>query len=825
MKPQQRIFFLLFLLLTTAGQTLLAQSHTVSGRITDEQNRQPLAFVNVVVNEGLTGTMSDINGHYEISSNEPILKLKFSSIGYETQTIDLQPNAKKCNVALKPVTFELQEVVIDAGENPAHRIIDSLMAHRKANNPNSLESYHYKIYDQMVITVDSSDFGKAMTSPQVTEQRNLQVFDSLLKKSDLMVMETASEVFFHAPDRKLQNVLGTKVAGMKEPTFIYLVNSMQSISFYDDIIKVAGTDYVNPISRGSKNHYFFGLEAVNPIGEGDSLYVISFHPMRGSSFNGLRGTMTVNSDGWALQSVKASPDKKGDLFEASIQQLYQKVEGHWFPKQLNTNLLYLGMKVNMDGGSFPLVAVGKSYLTDIEINPELSKRQFSDIEIKVDPDVAYRDESFWNAHRIDSLTERIKATYLLVDSLTADNNIIDRMLGITTNLLYDGAIPIGFINIDLDRIIRISAYRGWHFGLGLSTNDRLSRWFSLNGYFGYWTHLGKEDRWDYGGGLRLKLNRDRQMELNLKYSHGSEVMGEFNGMLEIDNGSELSQYNYKYSIYENIRTRSDRFDISYSSRFARYFKGYLTLSRSHKRYLEPFYLNPADTLMETLPEGTYTTAELKLRFAYGEKFLSTPQGTHSLGTVYPIVWVAYQHCFANLLGSEHQYERFKLEVSKNFYTRYSGFSKIILQAGYATETCPVMETFNILGTNDRFGLYSPGSFSTMGLDEFFCDRFVALYFSHNFNGMLWKTNSQWFKPELSLITNIGWGDMPRAAEWTDKNFQTMDKGYFESGFVVDGILSVSFVKIGAGVFYRYGPYSLPKVWDNFAWKWCAVFDL
>ena len=817
--PLLFLFFLIF-----SAQGLFAQSHTLSGKVIDERNRQAMAFVNVVVNDGLNGVITDIDGRYEISANEPIAKVKFSSIGYEPKEVTLQDGQKKCNVALTPKTFELGEVTVEAGENPAHRIIDSLMAHRKANNPNSLDSYTYKIYDKMVFTIDSSSFDQALTNDTIKTKNDIRLLDSILKKSDLMVMETASEVLFMAPDRKLQHVLGTKVSGMKEPTFIYMVNSMQSISFYDETISILGTDYVNTISKGSKNHYFFGLEAVSPIGQGDSLYVISFHPMRGSSFNGMRGTMTVNSDGWALQSVKASPDKKGDLFEASIQQLYQKVEGQWFPKQLNTNLLYLGMKVNMDGGSFPLVAVGKSYLSDIEINPELSKRQFSDIEIKVDPDVAFRDESFWNEHRIDSLTERVKATYLLVDSLTAGSNIFDRALGLTSSLLYDGAIPIGFINIDLDRIIRLSAYRGWYFGLGLSTNNKLSRWFSLNGHFGYWTRLDKGDHWDYGGGLKLKLNRDRQMELNLKYEHGSEVMGEFNGMLELDNGSALTQYNYKYSIYENIRTRSDRFDISYSSRFARYFKGYLTLSRSHKRYMEPFYLDPADTLAGT-PEGTFTTAELKLRFAYGEKFLSTPQGTHSLGTLYPIVWVAYQHCFANLLGSECQYERFKLEVSKNFYTKYSGFSKVILQAGYATETCPVMETFNILGTHDRFGLYSPGSFSTMRLDEFFCDRFVALYLSHNFNGMLWKTNSQWFKPELSLVTNIGWGDMPRAADHPDKNFQTMDKGYFESGIVVDGILSVSFTKIGAGVFYRYGPYSLPKVWDNFAWKWCAIIDL
>ncbi len=810
--------FILFVTFLFSVESLFAQSHTLSGKITDERSRQPLAFVNVVVNEGLQGVISDIDGKYEITTTEPIQKVKFSSIGYEPKEITLQANQKKCNVALKPKTFELGEVTIVAGENPAHRIIDSLMAHRKANNPNSLDSYSYKIYDKMVFTIDSTTFGQAIASDTIKSKNSLQLFDSILKKSDLMVMETASEVFFKAPDRKLQHVLGTKVAGMKEPTFIYLVNSMQSVSFYDETINITGTDYVNPISRGSKTHYSFTLEAINPIGQGDSLYVISFHPMPGSTFNGLRGSMTVNSDGWALQSVKASPNDEGSLYSADIQQLYQKVEGQWFPKQLNTNLKFPSIGVSMDGGAFPMVAIGKSYLSDIEINPEISKRQFSDIEIKVDPDAAFRDETFWNDRRIDSLTERVKATYILVDSLTQGTDIFDRVLGFTDKLMYESAIPIGIINLDLDRIVRLSMYRGWYFGLGATTNNRLSRWFNLNGYFGYWTRLKDLD---YGGGLKLKLNRQRQMDLDLKYSHGSEPMGEFGGLLEIENGSQLSAANYKYTFYENIHTRRDRFDLNFSGRFARHFKAYLGLSTSHKHYDSQFFHIPSDSLTE----GRFTIAELKLRFAYNEKFLSTPQGIRSLGTLYPIVWVSYQHAFPNLLGSQFEYDRIKIEASKNFYTHYIGFSKIILQAGYATESCPVMETFNILGTYDRFGLYSPGSFSTMRLDEFFCDRFVALYLSHNFNGMLWKVDSQWFKPELSVITNIGWGDMRRAATYPDKNFKTMEKGYFESGIVIDGLLATPLTKIGAGVFYRYGAYSLPNVWNNFAWKWCAIIDL
>ena len=817
MKPSFCIKVLPLLLLAIilfSAETLFGQSHTLSGKITDERNRQPLAFVNVVINDGQQGVISDIDGRYSITANEPITKVKFSSIGYEPKDINLQAGQNKCNVALTPKTFELGEVTVEAGENPAHRIIDSLMAHRKANNPNSLESYSYHIYDKMVITVDSSSFGQAVANDTAMQMADLHYFDSIMKKSDLMVMETASEVMFMAPDRKLQHVLGTKIAGMKEATFMYMVSSMQSVSFYDETVSITGTDYVNPISRGSKTRYFFTLESVHPIGQGDSLYVISFHPMRGSSFNGLRGTMTVNSDGWALQSVKASPDVQDGLFKADIQQLYQKVEGQWFPKQLNLNLIFPSMVVSMDDASFPMAAIGKSYLNDIEINPDISKRQFSDIEVKVDPDAAFRDETFWDAHRIDSLTERVKATYILVDSLTQGTDIFDRVLGLTDKLMTESALPIGWFNLDIDHIINISSTRGVYLGLGGSTNDRLSRWFSINGSFGYWTRIKS---WDYGGGMKLKLNRQRQMELAFQYSHRSEPMGEFGGMLELDNGSVFSTDNYKYTFYENIRTRRDRFDLSYSTRFAHHFKAYLNLSRSHKHYTEQFYLNPSDVQTE----GRFTVAELKLRFAYKEKFLSTPQGIRSLGTLYPIVWVSYQHAFPNVLGGEYEYDRFKFEASKNFYTPYLGVAKVLLQAGYATETCPVMETFNILGTYERVGIYSPGSFSTMRLDEFFCDRFVALYLSHNFSGMLWKTNSPVFKPELSIVTNIGWGDMRRAEAYPDKNFKTMEKGYFESGIVINGLLANPMAKLGLGVFYRYGPYSLPNVWDNFAWKYSA----
>ena len=67
--------------------------------------------------------------------------------------------------------------------------------------------------------------------------------------------------------------------------------------------------------------------------------------------------------------------------------------------------------------------------------------------------------------------------------------------------------------------------------------------------------------------------------------------------------------------------------------------------------------------------------------------------------------------------------------------------------------------------------------------------------------------------------------MRRASAFPEKNFKTMERGYFESGFVVNGLLATPFTKLGAGVFYRYGPYAFDRVWDNFALKVAITIDI
>ena len=105
--------------------------------------------------------------------------------------------------------------------------------------------------------------------------------------------------------------------------------------------------------------------------------------------------------------------------------------------------------------------------------------------------------------------------------------------------------------------------------------------------------------------------------------------------------------------------------------------------------------------------------------------------------------------------------------------------------------------------------------------EFVNDRFVALYLKQDFllNVIRWGK----FQPNIVFITNIAWGTLSHPEVHQNAAFKSMEKGYFESGILANSLIARKFfgivrLGVGAGVFYRYGPYALSNPLDNFAFK-------
>ncbi|MFN7013322.1 MAG: hypothetical protein ACK4ON_03520, partial [Bacteroidia bacterium] len=82
-----------------------------------------------------------------------------------------------------------------------------------------------------------------------------------------------------------------------------------------------------------------------------------------------------------------------------------------------------------------------------------------------------------------------------------------------------------------------------------------------------------------------------------------------------------------------------------------------------------------------------------------------------------------------------------------------------------------------------------------------------------------------FKPELVLVNNMMWGRLNNSENHFNISIKTLEKGYFESGAIINNIFTSGFTGLGVGVFYRYGAYNSGNTLNNMAFKLSATLAL
>lgn len=87
--------------------------------------------------------------------------------------------------------------------------------------------------------------------------------------------------------------------------------------------------------------------------------------------------------------------------------------------------------------------------------------------------------------------------------------------------------------------------------------------------------------------------------------------------------------------------------------------------------------------------------------------------------------------------------------------------------------------------------------------------------------MLFKTPK--FQPQLMIFTNAGYGSLQHPEQLSHLGFNTMEKGFFESGLLLNNLVKINYYNIvylglGGGAFMRYGAYAEPQVEKNVVYK-------
>lgn len=802
-KYKGSFLFLFFLSVVASGQNV------VTGKVYDAQTRQPLAFVNIITNSSNIGTATDIDGEFQITSQNPIRFLSLTYVGYQPKYFYVKEETRGLKIYLEKTSVELSEVVVVAGENPAHRIIKNVVANRKRNNPEKMSSFSYTSYEKLVFTIDTLEINEEGTDPTDSSYINLKQF---LNDKDFFILENVTERKFLAPDRNHEKIIASRVSGFRDPILVFLSTQLQSSTFYNELIRIADKNYINPISKGSTLKYSFRLEDTTYTARGDSVFVISYRPRINTNFDGLKGVLYINSFGWAIQNVIAEPSREEDGLAIKIQQMYALVDDTtWFPVQLNTDIIFNNVKVN----NFIPVGKGKHYIHDIVLNPDLVRRQFNQVSIEFDPNANNRSEAFWLSYRGDSLTKREQRTYQFIDSVGQEANLDKKAY--TVKSLLRNRLPVGKIDVDLAKIGRYNNYEGLYLGLGLRTNRKLSQSFEAGGYWGYGF---KDKRAKYGGDVAVTIDRYREIKMRLAYFDDVTETGgvKFYG----DNDNVLNPDNFRNFLIKNM-DQTERMHGSLSFRALRYGLFHASLTRDRKRVTNDYYFDAASAdPPDEKPEYIFTEFSAGIRYAYKEEFLVMPDSRISLGTNYPIVWFQYTRGLQGTLDGEFAYNKFDLRILKKFYLKYLGESNFELLAGFIDTPVPHTNLYNGRGSYRAFTIYAPASFATQRMNEFLSSRYVYLFYTHNFGHLLWRGKK--FSPEFAIAANLGFGDLDHPEYHKGVEFKTMEKGYFESGLLINNLLNMSGIyTIGVGAFYRYGAYHLPNTADNIAYKVTLVF--
>lgn len=797
-----KLFIFVLLLWSPA---LFPQGYIIHGMVNDSLTREPLAFVNIVMNDGKHGGVTDIDGRFRLLSEEPVRKLSFSYVGYQPLSTLVNQEDESLRILMSKLEVELSEVLIVAGENPAHRIIRSAVEMRDINNPANIKSFAYTSYDKMIFTINTDSLRKSDTTP--VDSADIRLL-RIVERQHLFMMESVAEHKFLFPGRHHDKIIATRISGLKDPLFVFLISQMQSASFYDDPINIIGTNYMNPVSPGSENRYFFALQdTMYGLQAEDTTYIISFKPRPDRNFDGMKGLLYINNHLWAIKNVIAEPARPDESFEMRIQQMYDLIDGkQWFPVQLNTDITFNNIKLNK---SRP-VGIGKSYRRDIQLGAEVVKRDIANIAVEVTPEASQQDDAFWGRYRIDSLTSRELNTYRVIDSLGKANRFDARVKGFTA--LVSGQLPMGYLELDLKRLFRYSQYEGFYAGVGLHSSDKFSRFIKFGGYIGYGF---RDQEIKYGYDLLFRFHRYNHLTLGVRYAYDLE---EAAGTRFFDDDLAAFTPSTYRNFYISRMDRTETAEAMLRFRMLRYVQAGVGIAQSRKRAAYDYAWLASDSDPAVLTsDHTFGKILAGLRFAYGEKLIQNAHSQASLGTSFPVLWLQYTGSRHGFLDGQFNYNRADIKLKYSFYTRFIGKTTVILTGGAIDNPAPYSELLNGYGSlGEKFPVYSPAGFATMRAEEFLNDRFGAIFITHSFGKLLYR--SGFFEPELALAFNAGVGRLKEPWRHRYADFKTMEKGYYEGGILIDNLLKSSFSGIGLAVFYRAGPYSYSSPGKNLAVK-------
>ncbi len=784
----RKLYLLCSILLFLAGFSGFGQSYTISGKVFDSESKEPLPFVPVIIKGTTVGATTDFDGNYSITTSATGDSLVASYVGYikisralrrgENQTVNLPMVLQGVN---------LLEVVVKAGENPAHRIIRNVIANKKYNNKRRLDAYQYESYNK--VEFDLNRIPKEMRERKIFKPIQF-VFDNVdsLNSGEkpslpIFITESLSDLYFRSnPDLKKEVIKASKITGIENTSITSVMGDMyQNINVYDNNILVFGKDFVSPISDNGFFYYKYYLEDSLFIGN-TRCYQIRFKSKRPNELC-FSGNMWIADTTWAVKRLEMSIPKDANINfinAANVVQEFARIDSTWMLSK-DRLVIDFSMYKNQVG----VYGRKTTSYTDFVINQPKEPKfyEFGD-KIVVEDSAMKKSDAFWDQHRHDSLSFREKKIYKMIDTIKT-LPVYKTWVDIFTIFVSGYKVVNNFEIGPYFNLVSYNRVEGLRTRFGGRTSSKFSRWYELQGYVAYGF---KDEKFKYSVGFKTFITKKPHRQLvGMTYKSDYEILG------QSQNG--FSQDNIFASLFRtNPLTNLTRVDQTYAWYEREWVEGLTSRITLIGRTITPLIANSyryyaSDGSIRTKESIRNTEARVNVRFAYKEKFISGDFTRISLGTKYPVFQFNYSKSLQNAFRGEYNYQKVVLNISDRIrLISLLGYTDYVGEVGkiYGAVPYPLME---LHGGNETY-IYDYMAYNMMKYYEFASDQYASVGLFHHFEGLLFN--------KVPLIKKLKWREVVTGkALWGSVNDRNRNTLLFPS--TLNALGAEPYVELTAGI--------------------------
>lgn len=778
----------------------VAQSTRVRGKITDAKTGEVLPLVNVVFKGTTIGVTSDFDGMYTIETRDPVTELQASFVGYEPQTVSVIPGAYNAvDFRLVPVTFDLEEVRVRPGENPAHAILKRVSENKKKNNPDELLLYNCSTYTKMELDLTN-------INPYFKNKKLQKNFGFIFEHMDtsvitgkaflpVMISEATADYYYRkSPSFSREIVKASRISGIEEDYSLaqFTGHLHGNFNLYNNYIDIFDIKFASPLSEHGLLFYkYFLVDSLQVAGR--KTYKIRFHP-KGLSTPVLDGEVNIDSASWALQSAHVKMMKGLNvnwIRHLVIETTHRPVnDSVWFPEQ---DKLFADFSIVMSDSAKLVSFLGHRQVdyTHVRLNepipPEILKL---DNNVVISKDVLKNDAAYWDTVRPYALSVREKQIYGMVDSVK--NVPLYRNIYTVLSTILGGYYNTEYVGIGpYYKLFSFNKLEGCRFQAGLRTTSDFSRKVRLSGYGAYGT---KDEHFKGGGGIEYMFSDLPTSKLTAEYKHDVVQLGA--GVNAFTEGNILS------SIFS--RGNNDRLslvnqgDISFEHEWRQGVSNTLAVQVRDifsSRYV-PF-IRPNRTEMGSIQSLAF---RLRTRFSWNEIVVRQTFDKFSLGSKYPIVTMDLSTGVKGVFKNDYEYYRAEASVLYDLDIPPFGTSRFALSGGkiFGKVPYPLLK----LHEGNATYFYDTYAFSCMNYYEFASDLWASLMYEHHFKGFFLgkiplMKRLKWreifiFKALIGTLEkrNNGSREDTEAILLFPAGMSSVSKPYFEAGLGVENIFRV-----------------------------------